>query len=259
MSSERQPWFKWYPESWRGDDNVKGCSLAARGLWRECLDIMHNAPQRGYLVGQNGPLTDVDLAHFVGRPLREVRTALAEIEQHRVSSRTNDGILFSRRMVRDTARLEKAKADGRNGGNPTLKGEVKGRVNGTHIPARAQTRVLVSSDLDLNSTKEVKLTDARFETFWDAYPNKANKKGAAKVFARLKPDHELLTDILDAIKAQAQTRQWREGFVPHAQTWLNGERWKDEVPEAPAPKPAVSEWRPPRIPTIRELEAAGKI
>jgi hypothetical protein len=103
------------------------------------------------------------------------------------------------------------------------------------------------------------LTDARFETFWDAYPNKANRKGAAKVFARLEPDHELLTILIDAVKAQAQTRQWKEGFVPHAQTWLNGERWKDVVLDPIAPKPAPTEWVPPRPPLVRDLIAQGKL
>jgi hypothetical protein len=62
-----------------------------------------------------------------------------------------------------------------------------------------------------------------------------------------------------AIKAQAHTRQWKEGFVPHAQTWLNGERWKDIVPEPHAPMPGTAEWVPKRPPLVRDLIAQGKL
>lgn len=116
---------------------------------------MHNAPKRGYLVGPNGPISDADLALYVGRPIKEVKAAIREIEHHQVSSRTEDGILFSRRMVRDTAKLDKASLDGRKGGNPTLnptlKGEDKASLKETLIPARAQTRGLVSNTLPITT------------------------------------------------------------------------------------------------------------
>jgi hypothetical protein len=73
------------------------------------------------------------------------------------------------------------------------------------------------------------LTTARFETFWDAYPRKASKKDARIAFGRINPDAELFTRMLDAIAAQRVSRQWREGFIPYPATWLNGERWTDEV------------------------------
>jgi hypothetical protein len=38
----------------------------------------------------------------------------------------------------------------------------------------------------------------------------------------------------DPIAQQKQTRQWRDGIVPHFTTWLNGERWLDEPIEAAA-------------------------
>lgn len=73
------------------------------------------------------------------------------------------------------------------------------------------------------------LTTARFETFWDAYPRKVAKKAALVAFARVNPDHALFARLLDAIAAQKVSRQWRDGFIPHPATWLNGERWTDEV------------------------------
>ena len=36
-----QPWIKFYPRDWRGDQALRVVSLAARGLWIEMLSIMH--------------------------------------------------------------------------------------------------------------------------------------------------------------------------------------------------------------------------
>ena len=41
-----------------------------------------------------------------------------------------------------------------------------------------------------------------------------------------------LKTILNAVKAQRESPQWtRDGgqFIPHPATWLNQERWEDEV------------------------------
>lgn len=68
----------------------------------------------------------------------------------------------------------------------------------------------------------------KFATFWGAYPRKEAKAVAVKAWAKLKPDAALLGVILAAIARQKEGRQWQEGFVPHAATWLNQRRWEDE-------------------------------
>jgi DNA-binding transcriptional MocR family regulator len=73
-----------------------------------------------------------------------------------------------------------------------------------------------------------------FMAIWAEYPNKANRKRAADVWKKLAPDADLVEAMLNAIAQQKQTRQWRDGIVPHFTTWLNGERWLDEPIEAAA-------------------------
>ena len=69
-----------------------------------------------------------------------------------------------------------------------------------------------------------------FEVFWKAYPRKTNKGFAKKVFVKLKIDDELLCKILKAIEQQKRSEQWKNPqYIPHPSTWLNGERWEDEV------------------------------
>jgi len=74
--------------------------------------------------------------------------------------------------------------------------------------------------------------DARFEEFWIAYPRKMGKGAALRSWKRIHPDEELSSKILDAIAKQKTSDQWnRDGgkYIPLPTTWLNQERWHDEI------------------------------
>ena len=83
--------------------------------------------------------------------------------------------------------------------------------------------------------------DQGFIEFWSAYPKKQNKVAAQKAWRKLRPAPELREQIHAGLAAQRESRQWVEGFIPHASTWLNGRRWEDEVlngtHSASAPRP----------------------
>jgi hypothetical protein len=99
-----------------------------------------------------------------------------------------------------------------------------------------------------------------FAEFWAAYPKKVAKPAAAKAFAKLAPSPELLATILAAIAKQARSEQWtKDGgqFVPHPASWLNQQRWLDEM-KAQAP-PQATPPAPRKQPTADELKAAGLI
>lgn len=71
-----------------------------------------------------------------------------------------------------------------------------------------------------------------FETFWNSYPKKKAKPDAIKAFAKLKPDQALLYAIIRAIDKARESEDWqRENgrYIPHPATWLNGQRWTDEI------------------------------
>ncbi len=70
-----------------------------------------------------------------------------------------------------------------------------------------------------------------FDSFWSVYPNKKGKGQAERVWAKIKPDQELIDKILRAISWQREQDQWtKDGgkYIPHPTTWLNGRRWEDE-------------------------------
>lgn len=107
MSASR-PWMKFYPRDWRGDQALRAVSLTARGLWIECLCLMHEAEPRGHLL-LNGKKVAVDtLARMVGASSDEVSAAMQELQSAGVFTLAKNGVVTSRRMIQD----EKAAKEG---------------------------------------------------------------------------------------------------------------------------------------------------
>lgn len=117
------PWMKFYPSDWRADPALRMCSVGARGLWMEMLCVMHEATPRGSLVVNGRSVNERQLAGLAGCSVDDVASMLSELEDAGVFSREEDGTIFSRRMRRDDEKAERDKANGRKGGNPSLKSE----------------------------------------------------------------------------------------------------------------------------------------
>lgn len=66
-----------------------------------------------------------------------------------------------------------------------------------------------------------------FLTFWNLYPKKVEKQKAEQKWRRLSPETQavILKDLPERIKSD----QWQKGFILNPMTYLNGERWNDEI------------------------------
>ena len=71
--------------------------------------------------------------------------------------------------------------------------------------------------------------DAQFAQFWERYPRKEGRKRAREKWKRLNPDPALFAEIMAGLERHIRSEQWRRGVIPHPTTWLNGERWEDEL------------------------------
>lgn len=84
-------------------------------------------------------------------------------------------------------------------------------------------------------------TSETFNRFWKLYPKKVSKKPALKAWGKLTMTPELENSIIAALTEHTKLDQWKKDkgrFIPHPSTWLNEERWKDEVESAAAPVPS---------------------
>lgn len=120
--------------------------------------------------------------------------------------------------------------------NGTLDIEKPKSPNGT-LPKRhsAQTALISNKENTIN-TKDTNNKDLStpefFEVFWSLYPRKVAKPNALKAWRKIKPNNLLAAEIMDGLKKHKASRQWQEDngrFIPHPATFLNQERWKDEV------------------------------
>jgi hypothetical protein len=122
ITTVRRPFMKFFPSDWRGDAQLGMCSLAARGLLIELLNLMHAAEPRGYLTMNGVVPTEVELARLVRAGSgAELRRLLKELLDKGVLSVTEDDVIYSRRMVRETARSTIGRETGQQGGNPQLR------------------------------------------------------------------------------------------------------------------------------------------
>jgi hypothetical protein len=69
-----------------------------------------------------------------------------------------------------------------------------------------------------------------FARFWEAYPRKVSKGTASKAFSRVmaRADAPTIDVLLSAVSRYAASVS-DPRYVAHPATWLNGERWNDEV------------------------------
>ena len=69
----------------------------------------------------------------------------------------------------------------------------------------------------------------RFDDFWAAYPKKKEKKKCKAKWKTRKLDHLADMIIADIVNRLKNDRQWLEGFVPNPLTYINGDRWEDDI------------------------------
>jgi hypothetical protein len=69
-----------------------------------------------------------------------------------------------------------------------------------------------------------------FEVFWKLYPRKVKKGEALKSWLKKNPDIEECKKALVWQKTQDEWVKDNGAYIPHPTTWINQERWKDELP-----------------------------
>ena len=121
----KSPAFQFYPGDWLRDTGLRSCSAAARGLWMDILCFMHEGSPYGYLKVNHKVILAPNLARMCGLTLQETEGCLAELAEAGVFETDEEGVIFSRRMIRDEELRNKRAACGHLGGTPTLKDNQK--------------------------------------------------------------------------------------------------------------------------------------
>lgn len=87
----------------------------------------------------------------------------------------------------------------------------------------------IRKDTDTDNLKQI---ESFFDQFWELYPKKVAKSKTRSIFIKLKPDEKLFNEIIKGLQTYLRCDQWQKNkgqFIPYPATFLNQERWKDEI------------------------------
>lgn len=100
-------------------------------------------------------------------------------------------------------------------------------IDESHTASDSLSTASEVSEPESELESELELELKPFSLFKEIYPRKENMKKAEPIWKRLSLDKKIM--ILEDIPKRKEGKQWKEGFIPHPTTYLNGERWNDDL------------------------------
>lgn len=177
------------------------------------------------------PASNETIGTEVGLSADQVKRATTKLEQggFLVSTEHRRGGNYDRtkswRAIVEGRRLDSAESPNGAGDIADMSG--RNRLQEQAISPNVPISQTQKTEEDKNTVVEL------FEVAWKAWPRKAGKKGARAKFERLVRDKVgTAEDLVEAITTHgvAYAKWAQPQYVPHLLTWLNGERWEDDVP-----------------------------
>ena len=287
----KRPSFQFYPGDWLKKPALRAVSLAARGLWIDMIAIMAQVEDPyGHLVfattkdGQKDtlrPILPAVLARMVGAREEDVVNLLDELESFGLFSRTAEGVIFSRRMVKDEKVRESRAAGGfQSEKNPNVprkkeRSEDEARIDG-RIPFEGSSGGSPSSSSSSSSKKTARVrknepSDEELKPLYLAYPRhtapaaalKAMRKAVSEIAAA---DETSLATALGKLHgrivlyaAQERRKGTAEKYIPYPATWLNDGCFDDEsLQKIDNPQPQISAAEEQSLDLRRRREALAQ-
>ena len=124
----------------------------------------------------------------------------------------------------------KLKREGKPFLTADLSQELTPNITGHYKPSQAKPNQVMP---ETESTSTHRRCASRFDEFWDEYPKKIEKKKAKQKWKSRNLDC-IADQIIEDIKTRkAKDRKWLDGYIPNPTTYINGDRWEDEIQERP--------------------------
>ena len=203
--------------------------------------LVESIDHEGYLrYSEEIPYTEEDLSSVTNTNSNVTRNAIEYFKQKKLMIWDDDGTIYLPKAVEligsesDSAERVRRYRE-RNKGNES-RVNTKGNTDVTKCNGD-----VTNSNTELELELELEL-DKEFSAFWSAYPRKVQKKTAKDTYLNLHKK-KLLPKIEEHVRIIEQrklTDQWKKDngeFIPHPATWLNQERWNDEINSVEQEKP----------------------
>ena len=230
---DKNPWDRWFWQDYDSDPNLRACSLAAQGLWMRLLSYMARSRVKGYLLCGDSAMDNKTISKLVGEPEDLVAVLVIELGDRSVYSKTLEGVIFNRRMARESLLKHRRSLAGekgmktRWGDNKSVSPPITAPQNTCITPSVSVSDNIIS--INKEGDPRGSGADDAFELWWGKYPRKLGKQDARKEYLRIAKE----ADVADLDKAlENYLREIREHatemrYVKHPTTFLRSERWRD--------------------------------
>ena len=162
----KRPSFQFYPSDWLRDTALRSCSTGARGLWIDMICFMHEGNPYGYLKVGDKVIHAANLARMVGESIEVVQGWLEELKVAAVFD-VDNGVICSRRMIRDEELRQKRSEGGKLGGNPSLKVKVKDNLkdNQNTTPSSSSSSSSLTKKTKTQAMRPVDVSESVWNDF----------------------------------------------------------------------------------------------
>lgn len=150
--------------------------------------------------------------------------------------------LFS--VIKPNLDSSRRKAEnGKRGGN-TKQTESKQEANGKQTESKIEKEIEKEKEIEIENECYIynppippkgNVGREGFDEFWAVYPKKVGKQAALKAFQKVKEPMETLLSALEWQKCSDQWSRDNGRYIPNPATWLNQNRWEDEIPNRKMP------------------------
>lgn len=109
------PYMPFYIGDWFKSPDIRALPLDVRMIWFEMLCLMWESKKRGYLQINGMKTDDKFIAKMLGIDVKVYKKSLKILEKFGVFSRDENGVIYSRRMVKDEEIRQKKQKAGKKG------------------------------------------------------------------------------------------------------------------------------------------------
>ncbi len=241
LTDYKPAYIRWWEDDFWADRDVIAMTWLQRLLYRALLQAAFFCDTRPFLPDDDEKLWRLAGAKDLGTWRKNQEPILAKFT--RFQDEAGMSLLRHKRLEEEWAHILGNSARASRAGEASARAKVARRAE---AQGNGRSAVVNHSDTDPESEAESKSDPQKptppnplkgelpfgFPEFWASYPKKNAKLAAVKAWNKLKPDADLQGKLLAAIDAWKQTDQWkRDGgkYIPYPASWLNGQRWLDEV------------------------------
>jgi len=160
IPSGKKRYFPFWPDKWMSDTALRSCPAIARAIWIDLLCLMHEGTPYGHLTDTSGkPLSNWKLSCRSTVHLHVFLNCISTLENAGVLSRTEDGVIYCRKMVRDeNTRLARTAGGYKSIEHPNTakpkKGTLQGVPKGTPISYKLKAAVSTVETLSTKAASE---------------------------------------------------------------------------------------------------------